>query len=647
MERAAIQGTQEPAAPPGQADPAGQTEGTAPEPGHAGLVNRIPVWLLAAAAYLALGVALWWHVWTGNPAATMVCACGDPSSFVWFLDWPAYAISHGHSLFFATTAHVPAGMNLLDNTSVLALGVALAPVTWLWGPIASLNVALTLAPALSALAAYVCLRRALGLSRFAAFLGGLLFGFSPFVMRNEAVNHLQVTFQALLPLIFWCGYELAVAQRGKWWRWGLALGVLAALQFFIGSETLTITAMTAGMALLAAIVAAVFRQGALSPGGVLARRLPFAVRGFALAGAVAAVLLAYPLWFALAGPQHIKGADWAFSATNGLLRVLLPLSQSAFQQLHLPQIGYLGPAGTLGAYLGIPAIAVLVAAVIAVRRPLAKLCAVMTLAAVWLSLGATHLPVPSGGEPRWLVLPWRALDHLPVLDKITPANFSAVAVWFVAVAAALLVDRVRPGPGGQPAPSGTWLRGALTRRAAGWAGVGAISAGLVLPWLFAWPLPFTTTAVAAPSWVAQEGASPPSGAVVLFYPFPSSYLDQALVWQARSGMRFSVVGGRGLVAGPDGTVDHGLTPGTPEGTMSGLTTSYSPHSYLALPPRPTPATASAFRSALRRWKVTTVVMTGGGRAPAYARQWLTTVLGTAPTLQNGAWVWDDVQKLIS
>jgi hypothetical protein len=616
MERAATQDTHEPAAPPRQTR----------QMAAAGLLRRVPAWLFVAAGYLALGVVLWWHVWTGNPASTMVCACGDPASFVWFLDWPAYAISHGHSLFFATTAHVPGGMNLLDNTSVLALGVALAPVTWLWGPVASLNVALTLAPALSALAAYVCLRRALGLSRLAAFTGGLMFGFSPFVMRNEAVNHLQVTFQALLPLIFWCGYELAVTQRGKWWRWGLALGVLTALQFFVGQETLTITVMTAGIALVLAVLAALFRQGALSPGGVLASRLPFAIRGFALAAGVTALLLAYPLWFALAGPRHIKGADWAYAATNGLLRVLLPLSQSAFQQLHLPQIGYLGPAGTLGAYLGIPALAVLGVAVFAVRRPLPKLCAAVTLITIWLSLGATHLRVSSGGEPPWFVLPWRAFDHLPVLDKLTPANFSAAAVWFVAVAGALLVDRIQSLPA-------RWA----------WAGAGAVSAALVLPWAFAWPLPFTTSVISTPASVSRL----PSGAVVLFYPFPSSYLDQALVWQAQSGMRYAVVGGRGLVSGPDGTVDHGLTPGTPEGTMSGLTTSYSPHSYLALPPQPTPATAQAFRAALRRWGVTDVVITGGGRDPAYARQWLTTVLGARPRLRSGAWVWSDVQKLLA
>ena len=222
MERAAPPGIRESAGREAQTrvgSRPGAGSGSPAGPGEAGLLGllrRVPGWVLAGVVYAAGGVAMWWQVWSGHPSSTMTCACGDPSSFVWFLAWPAYAISHGHSLFFSARVHVPGGMNLLDNTSVLALGVVLAPVTWLFGPIAALNVALTAAPVLTGLSAYAVLRRGLGLGRVAAFAGGLAFGFSPFVVRNEAINHLQASFLALVPLIFWCCYELAVAQRGRW-----------------------------------------------------------------------------------------------------------------------------------------------------------------------------------------------------------------------------------------------------------------------------------------------------------------------------------------------------------------------------------------------------------------------------------------------
>ena len=66
-------------------------------------------------------------------------------------------------------------MNLLANTGVLGIGVPLAPVTWVFGPIATLNVALTVAPVLSALGMFVLLRRWVHWVP-AAFVGGLLYG---------------------------------------------------------------------------------------------------------------------------------------------------------------------------------------------------------------------------------------------------------------------------------------------------------------------------------------------------------------------------------------------------------------------------------------------------------------------------------------
>jgi hypothetical protein len=52
------------------------------------------------------------------------------------------------------------------------------------------------------------------------------------------------------------------------------------------------------------------------------------------------------------------------------------------------------------------------------------------------------------------------------------------------------------------------------------------------------------------------------------------------------------------------------------------------------------------RATLRYWKVTNIIMSGGGRAPDYSRQWLTQVLGAPPKVQDGRWVWTKVQAII-
>ena len=172
------------------------------------------------------------------------------SLFTWFLEWSAYAISHGLNPFYSTAMHVPVGVNLLANTSVVAIGVLLAPITWLFGPIATLNVALTLAPALSALSMFVLLRRWVTWTP-AAFVGGLLYGFSPFILFSLGDAHLMLGMLVIPPLIVACLDELLFRQRRRPVPTGIVLGLLIAVQFFIGTEVLVITV---GMGLIGMVI---------------------------------------------------------------------------------------------------------------------------------------------------------------------------------------------------------------------------------------------------------------------------------------------------------------------------------------------------------------------------------------------------------
>src|ERR1035437_5679634 len=108
--------------------------------------------LLVGGGYLVLSLFIWSNIWTGHPASTTICGCGDSAGAIWVIEWPAYAIAHGVNPFFSTAMGHPGGFNLLSNASALAIGIPLAPVTWRFGPVATLNVALALCPVLSALA---------------------------------------------------------------------------------------------------------------------------------------------------------------------------------------------------------------------------------------------------------------------------------------------------------------------------------------------------------------------------------------------------------------------------------------------------------------------------------------------------------------
>ena len=114
------------------------------------------------------------------------------------------------------------------------LALAFAPLTLLFGPVASYNVAAILLPALAAWCAYrLCLH--LTRSVWPSLVGGYLFGFSSFVLGHQLQGHINLTAVFLLPLV-----ALVVVRfvEGELSARGFALrfGVLLALQFSISTE---------------------------------------------------------------------------------------------------------------------------------------------------------------------------------------------------------------------------------------------------------------------------------------------------------------------------------------------------------------------------------------------------------------------------
>ena len=265
-------------------------------------------WTTLAAAgfvYVVLGFVLWIHAWIDGVTTHTLCGCGDPALFLWFFQWPATALAHGQNPFYSTALFHPGGFNLLSQTSVMGLSVPLVPVTWVWGPVASLNVASTLTPALTAFSAFVVLRRWAPWTP-AAFIGGLLYGFSPFVLTSLPFGHLMLAALMLLPLILAVLDEILVRQRHSALWSGVVLGLLLFAQFFLSSELLAIVAVIFVIALVVLVAVAVL----FADPAELTRRAPHAAKGLGVGLGVGALLLAWPAWYALDGPAHLSGLVW-------------------------------------------------------------------------------------------------------------------------------------------------------------------------------------------------------------------------------------------------------------------------------------------------------------------------------------------------
>jgi hypothetical protein len=593
--------------------------------------------LLAGGAYLALAVGLWSHVWTSHPASTTTCGCGDSSLFTWFLAWPATALAHGLNPFFSTAMGYPHGVNLLANTSVPAFGLLLAPVTWLFGPIVTLDVALTLAPALSALAMFFLLRRWVRWAP-AAFVGGLLYGFSPFVLVSLADAHLMLGMAFVPPLVAASLDEVLFRQRVRPISAGLVLGLLVTLQFFVGTEVLVMMLVLGALWLIGMVAVA-----ALAWPEAVRRRVRYASVALGAGAVTAGVLLAYPVWFALAGPGHLSGLVWpglhVARAGTSLRDYVVPLPAIS--------TGFFGPAmsrvigGAQGPvlssqYLGFGTLAVVLGGLVVWRRDrrLWAFTGVLAISVV-LSLGVRYGPAS----------PWELVAHLPLLDNISPSRFALFTELATAALVALVAEHVHDAVRAWSAARDPAGAGGAARRApAVLAGLAVAAAAVAPPAAYlASSVPITTRPLYVPTWFRSVGPHLGSRQVVLVLPAPFGVTQTAMTWQAVDRMGFSMAG----QGGPGGVVERAGAARAGQREIVATSFYFGDGSV-------TPQGVDAVRTALAAWHVTTIVVPDQPELPAYERirsvteaaTLVTAATGEPPGLESDAWVWSGVRRAL-
>jgi len=617
------EGIAPPADPDDAADPADEPfdESSAPPGRHSrtGRAARAVGFHLGAIALFSLpAVALWWHVWSGHPSSALTCACGDPAQEVWFMAWPAWAVAHLHDLFFSGAVNVPDGANLLSNTSGTLVGVLLAPVTWLFGPVTATNVALTLAPALSAWGCFAAIRPLVSWKP-GAIPAGLVYGYSAAIVTSLAFGHVSVTWLVIPPLLFTTLHEIVIRQERSVRRDGLVLAALMVVQFLISPEILVMCLLLAVAGLLA-VTAVGWRQ--------VRARAGHALPALGIAAGVTIALLAYPAWFGVAGPQAVTGVLFPLAPVLGvpLSGFLSPGQYRASASGYVRFGGYLGRNGPPTDYVGGGvALTALAAVVAARRRPLTWLLLFLTAVTVWLALGG-YLE----GAPNWMGhpwLPWRELSRIPLLKEILPDQLAPLLTLFVAFLLAVGLDAVYVA---HRRPT-SWV--ARHRYAVSAAATAAVAVVALVPVFVTFDLPFRVVPLRTPAYMRQAATGLPADAVLLTVPFAVSGSPQPMLWQADGGYHFRLAGAALKTPNAQGGPVGSGAPGSARRILTDLTVLGDPE------PTASPTQIATVRRALQEWQVDDVVIDGPSRDPVYASGFFTRVLGTAPAYEHGAWVW--------
>jgi hypothetical protein len=385
-------------------------------------------------AYLTISIGYFGLVLLREVSQAYLGYFDDPAQFTWMLAWWPYAFAHSVNPFFTRMMWAPVGYNLTWAPSIPALSLLASPITYLLGPLVSYNVLSLIAPALDAWAGFL-LCRLLGVSGLSAFIGGYVFGFSPYLINQVLGGHLNFTFMMWIPLaVYLCVKRLCDEIRvGRF----LVLFVLVAVAEFLTSTenfaTMTIMGVTA--------LLVTFAVG----GTELRYRLIGLLEGLCVAYLIAATLLSPFLYYVFAFPQHpfVAGVDYHASPV-GLVTPTKDLLLSPHQILAL----FYQSSITLShkdfcaeASLYLSPIALALVWLFAAREWQTWRCKALliTLALAWiLSLGAGRTV-----HGFWVPLPWAVFHRLPLITEAIPVRFSLYCYMSLAIVMALAIDDLK------------------------------------------------------------------------------------------------------------------------------------------------------------------------------------------------------------
>jgi hypothetical protein len=241
------------------------------------------------AGFLAAGVAVTWPL--ASYLSGKLPVSRDVSIYVWDMWWVAHQVAGLHNPWSTTYLAAPVGLQLGYQTLVPLLGVVMTPVTLAFGPSASYNLLIILAPGLACYAMYRAARLWLP-TRAGAIAAGAFFGLSG-MLTYQAWYHINIVYGTVfLPLTLEAAVRL---RRGPTIGRGLILGVVLGACALVNQESAVMAVILAVLALIPWLLAARTRATVLTRLRVVA------------VGAVTAVVVASPQLLAMVQQARAGG----------------------------------------------------------------------------------------------------------------------------------------------------------------------------------------------------------------------------------------------------------------------------------------------------------------------------------------------------
>lgn len=459
--------------------------------------------------YLSLSLLFFGRGLIGHFSDYYVGRDTDPSLYMWSLSWWLYVLRNHVHPFFTKLIWTPHGINLAWVTTMPLLGLIAAPIEATIGPLPTFNLLALLVLPACAWSGYILCRR-VGGSPTAAFAGGLVFGFSPYMVA-QLLSHF------ILLLIFPVSIAVYLVMRRLDGNLGRNRFVILLAATLI-AQFLLLLELIAVMTFLGAIAIAF----ALRLGSHDERRRALAlIPEIAAAYAITALLMSPYIYyfFAFGYPSHPLWPAWMYSAD--LLNFIIPTEANAVganRFLTAISVHFSGNIYEQGACLGVPLILIMIAWT---RRHSSELRArlLMTMVAM-ISLFALGPFLQVAGHPIF-PMPWLLVERLPLLKSALPSRLMP----FAFLAAALIFT--------------LWLSDPATPRY-------EKIAGVAFTFLMMLPNPaasFWASPDPVPAFFRDGSSRRLLSRNDIVLPLPFGQKGMCMLWQVESGMNFRMASG--------------------------------------------------------------------------------------------------------
>jgi hypothetical protein len=242
------------------------------------VINRVRGWpasenILVLTLYAFLVIVLTWPI-AGRLGAAFPASDGDAWVHLWTFNWVKDALQSGQNPFFTDLLFYPDGVSLVYHNIAWLHIAAWLPLQALAGPEAAYSLLFLAVFVLNGFATYLLAREITG-SGPAAFIGGLIVGFWPYILSHH--NHPNLILIAWIPLAllymkrffdgrqlrhaFWAAIFIALLGLTRWQLLvigGFLIVPYVAYRLLAHKETRTIRVFGAlvGIGLLSALIMA-------------------------------------------------------------------------------------------------------------------------------------------------------------------------------------------------------------------------------------------------------------------------------------------------------------------------------------------------------------------------------------------------------